>query len=876
MWFLDQLEPGSSFYNLPAAVRLRGVLNIEALERTLSEVLRRHEVLRTHFITIDGEAVQVIEPAAPLKLEVLDLSAMEEEAREAEMLHLVRVKASIPFDLSRGPLLRVSLIRLSEKDHVAAVTMHHIVSDGWSLGIFIDEVVTLYKAFTEGKESPLEELTIQYADFAHWQRNWLQREVLAAQLNYWRTELADAPTVIDLPIDKPRPPVQTYGGDFHPLDLSTELSAQLRDLSRHGSTLFMTLLAAFDLLLCRYAGQEQVLVGSPIANRNRLETEGLIGFFVNTLVLRGDVRGNPSFRELLRRVREAALGAYAHQDLPFEKLVEDLQPDRDMSRSPLFQVTFALQNAPSSVLELPGLTLSSIPTGSTMAKFDLELDLQEVDERIVGAFTYNIDLFEAATITRLSEHFKTLLESIVANIDRPVAELSLLSPAEETQLLYEWNDEPAGFDQHLFIHGMFEAQAEQNPQAIAVLSEHGQLTYDELNRRSNQLAHHLQHLGVGPEVVVGICVERSSEMLVAMLGTLKSGGAYLPLDPTYPRERLSFMVEDAQVRVLLTYEHLRELVSGHEAKVICLDSEWETIAREADGNPSSDLLSVSNQAFIIYTSGSTGQPKGVMITHGGLASYIEAYNETFQITSADRILQFFSISFDGHAEEIYVALTTGAMLVLRTDEMLSSPQVFLRQCRELALTVLVLPTAYWQELTAGSTADDWSLERLRLIDIGGEIALAQYLMAWRRLAAENVQLINGYGPTETTIAATWWYAPAQLDELSFGSAGVPVGRPVPSLQAYVLDKHLRPVPIGVTGELHLGGAGVTRGYLNNPELTAERFIPHPFSREVGASLYKTGDVARYLPGGDLVITGRTDQQVKIPASGWSWVKSRQL
>ena len=865
LWFLDQLEPGSSFYNVPAAVRLTGQLNVAALERTLSEIIYRHEVLRTHFSAVDGEPVQLIEAAAPIKLEVLDLSVLDEAERTAETERLVVEEESARgFDLTTGPLLRMSLIRLGAEDHVALVTMHHIVSDGWSIGIFINEVVALYKAFIAGEEPPLKELPIQYADFAHWQRNWLQGEVLAAQLDYWRAQLAGAPNIIDLPIDKPRPLVQTYRGTLHPIVLSLELTQQLKELCRNEKvTLFMALLAAFDVLLSRYTGQEEILIGTPIANRNRSETEGLIGFFVNTLVLRGDLRGNPSFGELLRRVREVALGAYAHQDLPFEKLVEELQPERDMSRSPLFQVMFALQNAPSSALELPDLTLSAIPVGNTTAKFDLGLDLQEVDGCIAGAFDYNTDLFEAATIARLREHFQTLLQSIVVNVERPVAELSLLSVAEETQLLFEWNDEPVSLDPYRFIHGLFEAQAALNPQAVAVVSDHEQLTYGELNRRANQLAHHLQSLGAGPEVVVGICVERSPEMLVALLGTLKSGAAYLPLDPTYPEDRLSLMVANAQVRVLLTYERLRESVAGHEAKVICLDTDWETIAGEPDDNLASGLLSVTNQAFIIYTSGSTGMPNGVMVTHGGLANYIEVFNETYQITSEDRVLQFASISFDASAEEIYGALTSGATLVLRTDEMLLSPKVFLSQCRELEITVLDLPTAYWHELTAGSTAEDWSLERLRLVILGGEMALVQHVVTWRTLAGEQIHLINSYGPTETTIVATWWGAPAQLDELTLGSAGVPIGRPVRNLQAYLLDKHLQPVPIGVAGELHLGGAGLARGYLNNPTLTAERFIPHPFSRQAGACLYKTGDVARYLPNGDLIVTGRTDQQVKI-------------
>ena len=761
-------------------------------------------------------------------------------------------------------MFRVKLLKLAEDEYVLILMLHHIVSDGWSTGVLMRELSALYNAYLHDRPSPLPPLPIQYVDYAVWQREYLQGEVLERQLSYWKEQLAEAPALLDLPTDRPRPNVQSGRGAAVTFSLPEELSAALRRLSRdNGVTLFMTLLAAFQILLHRYSGQEDLLIGSPIAGRNRREVEGLIGFFVNTLVLRGDVRGNPSFRELLGRVRETALGAYAHQDLPFEKLVEELQPARDMSRSPLFQVMFSLHNAPGSALELPGLTLSAIATGGGVAKFDLGLDLKEVNGRISGAIEYNVDLFERATMVRLRDHFETLLQSIVANFDSPIAALSLLSAAEKTQLLYEWNDEPVSLAPQCFIHGLFETQAAQQPEAIAVTAERQQFTYGELNRRANQLAHYLQGLGVGPEVVVGICVEPSPEMLVAFLGTLKAGGAYLPLDPAYPPERLSLMIKDTKARVLLTYEHLRPLVLGYDAKVICLDTDWETIASEPESNPATGLLSLTNQAFIIYTSGSTGQPKGVVLTHGGLVNYIQTVRDTCQLNSADRVLQFFSISFDAFAEEVYGALTAGATLVLRPAEMLSSPQVFLRHCRELEITVLDLPTAYWHELTAGSTAEDWSQQRLRLVIFGGEIALVQHVRTWRALVGEEIHLNNGYGPTETTIAATWYIPPAQFDDLTHVSAGLPIGQPMRNLQAYVLDKHLQPVPVGVSGEIHLGGAGLARGYLNNPALTAERFIPHPFSRQAGARLYKTGDVGRYLPNGDLIVTGRTDQQVKI-------------
>jgi aspartate racemase len=557
LWFLEQLEPGSGAYNMPAAVRLTGSLDVAALKQSLQEIVQRHEALRTTFRMVSGEPIQVIAPILALAVPLVDLHELPEAQQEAQVEQLATEEAQQPFDLAMGPLLRAKLLHLSEAEHVLLLTMHHIVSDGWSMGVLIRELVALYEAFSTGKPSPLPQLPIQYADFAHWQRQWLQGEVLAAQLSYWQQQLTGAPPVLELPTDRPRPTVQTFRGATQFLALPEPLSQKLKSLSqRSGVTLFMTLLAAFQTLLYRYTGQEDICIGSPIANRNRSETEGLIGFFVNTLVLRTDLSENPSFQELLGRVREVTLGGYAHQDLPFEQLVEALQPKRNLSHHPLFQVMFALENTPISPLELPGLSLSSLNIDSSTAKFDLTMSMEDTEQGLMGSLEYNTDLFHAATISRMLEHFQTLLEGIVANPEQRLLDLPLLTQPERQQLLVEWNDTQVDYPKHLCIHQLFEAQAEQTPDAVAVVFEDQQLTYGELNRRANQLAHHLRSLNVGPDSLVGICVERSLEMIVGLLGILKAGGAYVPLDPSYPQERLAFMLKDAQVPILLTQQRL--------------------------------------------------------------------------------------------------------------------------------------------------------------------------------------------------------------------------------------------------------------------------------------------------------------------------------
>jgi amino acid adenylation domain-containing protein len=868
LWFLDKLVPNNAFYNTPAALRLVGSLNLAALERTFNEIVRRHEALRTTFVTVDGQPVQVIAPTLSLSLPVVDLQHFLEAEREKEVQRLTSEAAQRPFDLSKSPLLRVTLLRLDESEYVLLLILHHIVSDGWSMGVLIREIATLYTAINSENLSPLPSLTIQYADFAHWQREWLQGEVLETQLAYWRQQL-DGICVLNLPTDQPRPAVQTYRGATQFLQLPKHLSEALEALSQgEGVTLFMTLLAAFQILLHRYTQQEDIAVGSPIANRNRSEIEGLIGFFVNSLVLRTDLSGNPTFREVLSRVREVALGAYAHQDLPFEKLVEELHPERNLNQNPLFQVVFTLQNAPMEALELPGLTLSPlqfVDTGTT--RFDLEFHLWERTQKnglgidsadgISGFVVYSTDLFDATTITRMLGHFQTLLESIVANPEQRIADLSILSEAERHQLLVEWNNTQVDYPKTHCIHQLFEAQVEKNPDAIALVFEDKQLTYQELNSRSNKLAHYLQRQGVGAEVLVGLCVDRSIEMLVGMLGILKAGGAYLPLDPSYPSERLSFMLEDAQVKVLLTQQQwverlqlsFEQSMRSPNSQTICLDKDWETLAQESEENPTNNLT-VNNLAYVIYTSGTTGKPKGVEVEHRGLLNLVFWHQQAFTISPVDRATQVAGVAFDACGWEIFPYLSAGASLYFPNDEIRRSPEQIRDWLVSKSITISFLPTPLAEKVLLL----DWSKNTaLRLLLTGGD-KLHQYPSA-----SHPFQIVNNYGPTENTVVTISGHVAAKEQS----KVAPAIGRPIANIQVYVLDKYLQPVPLGVAGELYIAGAGLARGYLNRPELTAEQFIPNPFSNNPEARLYKTGDLVRYRLDGNLEFLGRLDEQVKI-------------
>ncbi len=867
LWFFDQLEPGSPQYNISVAVRLEGLLNLAVLEQSLNAIVQRHEVLRTTFGTMDGQPVQVIAPHLTLSLPVVDLRGLPNQEQEAEVQRRIAKDAQRPFDLSKSPLLRTTLLQLNEQTHILLLVMHHIISDGWSMGVLVHEVSTLYDAFAKGCPSPLPELPIQYADFAVWQREWLQGEVLETQQSYWKQQLRGNLPVLQLPTERSRPSVQTGQGATQFFRLTPNLSEALKILSqREGVTLFMTLLAGFKTLLYRYTQQHDILVGSSIANRNRAETEQLIGVFVNTLVMRTDLSGTSTFRELLHQVREVALEAYEHQDLPFEQLVEE--PERSLSHHPVFQVWFALNNAPIPDLKLPGLTASLLEVKSDTAKFDLSLDMMETAEGLMGSVEYSTDLFDAATISRMVGHFLTLLEGIVANPQVRLGDLPLLTAAERHQLLVQWNNAQLDYPKQ-FIHHRFEAQVKQSPESVAVVFGDQLLTYRELNQRANKLAHHLQKLGVEPEVKVGIYMERSVEMIVAVLGVLKAGGAYVPLDPQYSQKRLAFMVNNTQVPVLLTQQRLVEALPNHETQVVCWDSTWESICHESDENPI-NRATPENLAYVIYTSGSTGQPKGVMVTHGSLVNAYLAWEKAYSLRSVGTChLQMASFSFDVFSGDWVRALCSGAKLVLCPRELLLEPPKLYQLMRQERVDCAEFVPAVLMNLLPYLEETQQSLDFMRLLVVGSDNWSVQGCQEVKRFCGLQTRLINSYGVSEATIDSSYFDS-ANLNGscdrlLNTGAANrsVPIGRPFDNSQIYLLDAHLQLVSLGVPGELYIGGAGLARGYLNRPDLTAEKFIPHPFSKEPGARLYKTGDLARYLPDGTIEFLGRADDQVKI-------------
>ncbi|NER24032.1 MAG: amino acid adenylation domain-containing protein [Symploca sp. SIO1C2] len=858
LWFIDQLEGSKAPYIEHGALQLTGNLNLLALEQTLSEIINRHEVLQTSFPTVDGTPIQVIHPDSTIKINVVDLQQHPKPEREAILQQEVQREATTPFDLEVAPLIRCKLWQLDTSEYVLAVTIHHIVFDGWSMGILIQELSSLYQAFAAGKPSPLPQLPIQYADFALWQRQWLSEEILNTQLNYWKEALLGAPELLQLPTDRPRPHVQSYRGSSENFSFTTELTEKLQQLSRNlGSTLFMTLQAAFATLLYRYSGQKDILIGSPIANRNRHEIQSLIGFFVNTLVLRTRFEDNPSFSQLLKQVRETALTAYEHQDVPFERLFEALRPQRSLSHSTLFQVMFILQNAPMGKLELPGLSVSQFNQHSTMAKFDLLVSMMETEMGLVGIWHYNTDLFDGSTIKRMVTHFQNLLSAIVENPQESVTTLNLLSESERYQLLSKWNDTATQYPKDKCIHQLFSEQVERTPDAVAVVFKDEQLTYRELNTRANQLAHYLQTLAVGPEVLVGICVERSIEMVVGLLGILKAGGAYLPLDPNYPSDRLADILKDSQVSVLLTQKGLVESLPKHQAQVICFDADWQAIETMSQENLVI-RLNPDNLAYVVYTSGSTGKPKGVAVEHRNLVNACTAWEEAYQLrTKARSHLQMASFCFDVFSGDLVRALCFGGKLVLCPREWLLESEKLYQLMTEQEVDCAEFVPAVVKNLIEYLHKTEQNLNFMRLLMVGSDSWYWKDYIELQNLCGSDTRLINSYGVTEATIDSCYF----QNTELDLPQQKlVPIGRSFANTQVYILDNHLQPVPIGVPGELHIGGAGVARGYLNLPELTAEKFITNPFNN---SKLYKTADLARYLPDGNIELLGRIDNQVKI-------------
>ena len=860
LWFLDQLEPGNPLYNVPCAMRITGRLDAPALEHSINEIIRRHESLRTRFTTTGGQPVQVIAPTLTIPLPVTDLERLPLAEREAKAETLAAEEAKRSFNLGAGPLLRSNLLRLAPEQHILLLNIHHIASDETSREIIVRELIALYEAFSQGKPSPLPELKMQYADYAAWQRGWLQNGSLEKELAHWRSRLQGAPAVLELPTDRPRPAAQSFRGANESLDLDRNTASALKILSqREGTTLFMTLLAAFKVLLSRYTGQEDIVVGAPFTNRQRAEVEGLIGFFVNTVPLRTNLSGDLSFRQLLQRVKATALEAYDHRELPFEKLVEELRPERNLSYNPLFQILFAVQNTFSPVEQVAGITLHLQDVDTGTAKFDLTCTCIPKDEGFATSFEYNTDLFDAATIRRMMDSFHSILEAVARNPEQRVFELPLLSQNERQKVLVEWNATQSEYPREKCIHQLVEAQVVQAPDAIAVLQDRNKLTYQDLNRRANQLAHYLRKRGVGPEVPVGVCLENSLELVVALLAVLKAGGACLPLDPAYPKERLQLMLEDSHAPLLLSREGLLpELASPHNER-ICLHSAGELLERESCENPE-PLVTPASLAYVIYTSGSTGKPKGVMLTHGGLVNYIGAVSKLYGLRATDRMLQFSSISFDIAFEEIFPTWAVGATLVLRSGNFSLAGSDFLHFARQQKLTFITVATAYWHELVHELAESGAALpESLRLVVVGGEKAQIQTLETWRRIVGNRVRWINTYGPTETCVIASSYEPPAS----GALPSPLPIGRPISNVKIHILDRNLQPVPVGIPGELHIGGPGVARGYLNHPELTAEKFVRDPFSTQPDARLYKTGDLARYLANGEIEFVGRRDFQVKI-------------
>ncbi len=894
-WFLQQLDPTSTSYIITHAHALDYAIDERVLAQALRELVRRHEILRTTYVVQEGQVTQQINPTpheAPA-IPLIDLQHLPDSERAQAARRIVERERARPLQLELGPPWWAILIRLRQDYHILLLRMHHLITDGWSIDTIIQrELLALYRALLQGQPSPLPELSIQYADYAVWQRRQLQQGIYAAQLAYWTEHLAGVPMVLNLPTDYARPPIQAYRERTCPVRLPASLTTRLKQFSQHEqATLFMPLVAAFGVLLAQLAGQNDLLVGTSLAGRQLPELEPLLGCFISTLPLRIDMRDHPSFRVLVRRVREVCLGAYTNQDVPIQQIVAAIQPPRDLSRSPLYQVMFQMQNYPQFTLEQDlfaadtqpnPLELPAASTGQGMC--DLAMLLYEGEE-ITGELAYDATLFTAETIARLVALFGTLLAAVATAPDCPVHQLPLTSDVD-AQMHAVWNATEAAYPRHAAIHTLFERQAQQTPEAIALVWHDQQITYRQLDQRANQLGHHLLAFGIGPEACVGLCIERSPDAIIGMLAVLKIGGVYVPLDPTAPRERLAWILEDAQVACVLAHERQQPLLSDCRARLIRLDAVEGAIARLPITAPSSPV-EPAQVAYIIYTSGSTGRPKGVMVQHRSLVNFSEAARRHYAITPDDRVLQFASLSFDASFEEIFPCLMAGATLVLRTDDTLDTIALFLGRCREWNISVLDLPTAYWHALTLHlSEAQHGLPATVRLVIIGGERALAERLALWQQRVGTSVRLVNSYGPTEATVIAT---AADLLPGQTTRPRDVPIGRPIQNTQIYILDPMMRPLPVGVPGEIYIGGAGLARGYLNQPGLTAERFVPNPFAKEKGKRkkektddaeefdllpftfcllpsgdrLYKTGDRARYLPDGTIQFLGRLDDQVKL-------------
>ncbi len=883
LWFLYQLAPESAAYNIAFTARIRSSLNIPALQRACQKLIVRHPTLRTTFEQKGDRVWQTVHENQQVDIDLIDASSWNWDKLNEEVVDSYKR----PFDLEKGPVVRVSLFTRSEQDYIFLLNLHHIVVDGFSAGILLNDLRLLYQSENTGRTLSLPEINWQYQDFVRWQKDTVVSPVGENLWSYWKNQLAGNLSPLELSSKKSQISIPKYQGSTYTFELTPELTLKLKKMAlAEGVTLYMTLLAVFQVLLYRYTGQEDIVIGSPIEGRSKSEFIKTVGFFVNVIALRSNIASNLSFSELLTQVRQTVLDAIAHQDYPSTLLVEKLQLEQNLSLTRLLRVSFNLMKLQEigEDIELSvysnakakenwgGLRLEPFVLSQQEGQNDLIFDMMETKESLVGLFRYNTELFDAETISRMAGHFQTLVESVVIDSSQRISSLPLMKKSEQQNLLKKSSNTPIQYSQSLCIHQLFEAQVKKTPNAIAVEFHNKKLTYQELNQYANQLARYLRRLGVKPEVLVGIHIERSLEMMIGLWGILKAGGAYVPLDPAYPQERLSLMLSDSQVSVLLTQERLEKNFSASDSdiEIVCLDRDWNKISQESNANPENHNHS-TNLAYVIYTSGSTGKPKGVMIEHQSLVNFTQIAKIEYKITKSDRILQFASISFDTATEEIYPCLTSGATLILRSEEMVASVPQFLQRCQEMKLTVLDLPTAYWHQWMAElETVNLNTPESLRLVIIGGEQVHSDKVAVWQKLLgdlapqggrANRLTLVNTYGPTEATIVATSY----KLETSASVNLNrpIPIGKAIGNVGVYIVDRHLNIVPIGVKGELCIGGANVARGYLNRPSLTQEKFIPNPFNKEAGDYLYKTGDLARYLDDGNIEFLGRIDSQVKI-------------
>ena len=859
LWFINQLDPNNSSYNIPLAYRLVGTLNKEALKKSLEIIINRHEVLRTTFQEINGEPFQVISPYSKVELNIIDISHITGEDCEKLALESARNEANRLFDLTKGPLIRFLLICKSQTEHIFVVTVHHIIFDGWSTGIFCNELSEIYNALISGREYNLPQLEVQYADYVVWQHKKLNNEVIEKQLTYWRQKLTGNVQVIELSTDRPRPSIKTVRGGALPFELSPALSKEIKILTvRKRCTLFMTLLAAFKTLLYRYTCQDNITVGTPIGNRSQLDCEKLMGLFINTLVLCTKTGDDPSFSDLLERVRNVTLEAYENQDIPFQKLVEELKPERDLSRNVFYQVMFNFSDMSKVCMRLEGLEVSPFELGGSTANVDLQLYVLQEGEVIKGYFEYNKDLFDESTIKRLIEQYKVLLQGVVNDPERHLSELPILPLEEKNKVLYEWNDNDVAYPHINGLHKFFERQVEKTPDSPAVFFENEYCTYQELNERANQLAHYLINIGAKKNTAIGLFLDRSIDMIVGMFGIMKSGAAYVPLDIKYPSDRIAAILKEAGIKILITQDDLLSDVPQMEGlNVICIDREQKKICSFSKENPSVEV-SNNDLLYILFTSGTTGKPKGVLVEHRCYINYIQGIIRKLEIDSPLNFAIVSSFAADLGTTNIFIPLFTGGQLHILSYERATDPEKFLDYFRKHKIDAMKLVPSHFEALKTVQNFED-IIPGKRLV-FAGEACSWELIEEVRRLNP-SCMIQNHYGPTETTVSALAYLVPDELPQHA-GSV-VPIGRPLPNVKAYVLDKHRQPVPIGVVGELYIGGAGVARGYINEPEMTKQKFIPNPFHPGPSSYMYRTGDLVRYLPDGNIEFLGRIDRQIKI-------------